>query len=188
LGVFGVGERLEAFVAAERCGSPLPDVARHVEAAVRGRARVETSDRRRAPAAQTEIATRRVRLLVAPGEAALRVVRRVPRGGLLPLGLRRQALAREARVCVGLVPTDARYRMVFFERRFVEHAAHDRAAAFAPPVERVNPIFFLAPAPALITPELAALVTAFHDEARELAARHGHARYPELRHEDLARG
>src|SRR5215207_4659442 len=166
LRVFGVGEGLEAGEGSEGRGSPLPDVAVHVEAAVGGRARGEAADGRRAPEVHAVVAARRVGRFDSPRVAPFRVAPCVPRRGLLPLGFGREASAREARVGFRLVEADARDGVCGRERAFVEHAPLGPGArALATPVERVSPALILPPRPALFRPELAPLVTALRDEA-----------------------
>src|SRR2546423_1910848 len=140
-GVFGIRVGAKAGEAREWISSPLPDVARHVETAVRTRACGEAADRRRAPITKVEVATRFIRRVVAPCEHAFAFCVVVPCGGLLPFGFGRQTLADKARVSFRLVPTDACDWMIERERARVEHCARAPTLSVrARPVERARPV------------------------------------------------
>src|SRR5581483_851488 len=96
-----------------------------------------------------------------------------PRGvfaicGALPLGLAREPCALPARVGVGLEPRDPADGQIRIEPLdAIEPADHDPPAGAEAPAERrahVRGVGPAEPAPALVRPELAALVAARVDE------------------------
>src|SRR6185369_3626554 len=91
--VLGIGERLEARVRLEVARGPFPHAAEHLLAAVVARALRKRAGRRGREAALIEVRPLGRDRPVAPGMAARHESLEVPRGRLLPLGLRREALA-----------------------------------------------------------------------------------------------
>ena len=95
-----------------RGADPLPDVPGHVERSVGARSCREAADDRRRPslraAAEGRLRPPHLRLVVAPRvEPAVRAA-----GGLLPLGLGRQASAAEATVRARVEPVDVGHRVL----------------------------------------------------------------------------
>src|SRR4051812_29690050 len=128
-GILRVGKGLETRVACEGVRGPLPDVARHVHATAGARAVRETPDRRRPPETAVKVAQPYGRLPLAPSKAPLPLARVVPRGGLFPLGFRRQALPHKTRISLRLIPAHACDWMMRRHCCFLEHCFHAPAVS-----------------------------------------------------------
>src|SRR3712207_3118173 len=102
LRVLRVREALEARVGGELAGGPLPDVPDHAQRTVGTRPRRERADLSRLEGELIQVRPLRRGRRLSPRIKPLGPLFRIPRGCLLPLGLRREALARPPGVRVGL--------------------------------------------------------------------------------------
>src|SRR5262249_49359888 len=89
-------------------------------------------------------------------------------GSRLPLGLGRQPSPGPATIRLRLVPVDVQNRPVWFQRHPAVEVTPLPAVHLASPVDGVLGSGLLAPVPALLTPEVTAMVAAILDESDEL--------------------
>ncbi len=167
LGVLAVGMRHEPFVPFEAARSPLPHVADHPEAAVRGRA-LGMGIGRCGPApalVEVGVASRHGRL-IAPRIPPSGLRRLIPARRLLPLELGGQPGAVRASKGVGLEPGDVNHRPIGVQR--LELPEPPFAGEVHRPASGAGDVVLLLPGPALVGPPLAPLVSAAFDE-REVA-------------------
>src|SRR4029079_9083998 len=164
LRILPVRKCLKACVALEAARGPLPDVAEQLPSAGGARSLRVRAGRRRPEGELVQ-----VRPVGGGGVVAPRIAVRFPgdvivSSRLLPFGLRRQPLAREARQRIGLVPGDVTRRVRGVDGLHLVERPHHEAGALPLPVERQRDAFTLPPGPTFVGPPLAPPVAALLDE------------------------